>query len=118
MLLEIEPRSVPPRAPCNLPASPQPPCQTCHFRKSNFCGVLFGENNERDAIETKHRSTAARQNIYRAGEPNEGVLVICEGWAVRFVQLPNGRRQILSVVMPGDLVSATSILERQFAFSV
>ena len=60
----------------------------------------------------------SRQNIYRAGEPTEGVLVICDGWAVRFIQLPNGKRQILSVLLPGDLVSATSVLEGQLAFSI
>ena len=46
------------------------------------------------------------------------MLVICDGWAVRFVQLPNGKRQILSVLMPGDLVSPTSMLEGQLAFSI
>jgi CRP-like cAMP-binding protein len=118
MLLEVEPFSVPTRAPRALPGSAQSSCETCYFRKSNFCGALFGGSDDRDAIKVKHRTTAARQNIYRAGEPSEGVLIICEGWAVRYVQLPNGRRQILSVVLPGELVSATSIVERQFAFSV
>jgi CRP-like cAMP-binding protein len=70
------------------------------------------------SIRGKHRETAARQNVYRAGEVNEGVLVICDGWAVRFVQLPNGKRQILSVMLPGDLVSPTSMLEGQFGFSI
>lgn len=60
----------------------------------------------------------ARHNIYRAGEPCEGVLVICDGWAVRFVQLPNGKRQILSVVMPGDLVSSSSLMEGELEFSI
>jgi CRP-like cAMP-binding protein len=118
MLLEIEPSSIPARIPCSSPTLPTSPCETCRFREANFCGTLFGKHDDRDAITIKHRSAAARQNIYRAGEPTEGVLVICEGWAVRFVQLPNGKRQILSVVLPGDLVSATSIVERQFAFSV
>jgi CRP-like cAMP-binding protein len=118
MLLEIEPLSVPTRAPRELPVTAPLPCETCYFRKSNFCGALFGGSHDGDAIKVKHCSTAARQNIYRAGEPSEGVLLICEGWAVRYVQLPNGRRQILSVVQPGELVSARSMMERQFAFSV
>ena len=101
-----------------VPALPDLPCNTCHFRSSNFCGALFGRSGQPMAIRGRHRETAARQNIYRAGEASEGVLVICDGWAVRFVQLPNGKRQILSVVLPGDLVSPTSMLEGQFGFSI
>jgi CRP-like cAMP-binding protein len=93
------------------------PCDTCRFQKLNFCGALMREDR-RDRIAGIHRTTAARQNIYRAGEPTEGVAVVCDGWAVRFQQLPNGRRQILSVVLPGDLVSAGAAFARQFAFSV
>jgi CRP-like cAMP-binding protein len=87
-------------------------------RKSNFCGALFGDGDDRAALRGKHRSTAARQTVYRAGEAADGVLLICDGWAVRFVQLPNGKRQILSVLLPGDLASPAAIGERQFAFSI
>jgi CRP/FNR family transcriptional regulator, anaerobic regulatory protein len=93
-------------------------CNTCQFHTLNFCGALFGATCRPMAIGGKAREIAARQNIYRAGEPNEGVLVICTGWAVRFVQLPNGKRQILSVLLPGDPVSPTAIFENQFSFSV
>ncbi len=118
MLREIEPLSDLVNARGIVPALPDLPCNTCHFRSSNFCGALFGRSGQPMAIRGKHREIAARQNIYRAGEGNEGVLVICDGWAVRFVQLPNGKRQILSVMLPGDLVSATSMLEGQLGFSV
>jgi CRP/FNR family transcriptional regulator, anaerobic regulatory protein len=100
------------------PVLPNLPCNTCHFRESNFCGALFGRNGNPMAIRSKHRQIAARQNICRAGEHTEGVLVICDGWAVRFIQLPNGKRQILSVLLPGDLVSPASILEGQSTFSI
>lgn len=101
-----------------MPALPNLPCNAYHFRTPNFCGALFGSGGHPMAIRGKHRETAARQNIYRAGEPNEGVLVICDGWAVRFIQLPNGKRQVLSVLLPGELASPTSILEGQFTFSI
>jgi CRP/FNR family transcriptional regulator, anaerobic regulatory protein len=93
-------------------------CNACHLRSSNFCGALFGKSGQPPAIRGRHRQIVARQNIYRAGEASEGVLVVCDGWAVRFVQLPNGKRQILSVMMPGDLVSPTSMLEGEFGFSI
>jgi CRP/FNR family transcriptional regulator, anaerobic regulatory protein len=95
-----------------------PPCGTCQLRNADFCGGLFDVDGDPVAMRAKHRSTAARRNIYRAGEPSEGVMVLCDGWAVRFIQLPNGKRQILSVVLPGDLVSPTLIMERELSFSI
>jgi CRP-like cAMP-binding protein len=114
----FEPLSPFVKVPALAPELPESPCKTCQLGVSKFCGGLFGRGGDFAAIGVKHRATAARRNIYRAGEPNEGVLVICEGWAVRFVQLPNGKRQVLSVVMPGELVSATSIFERHLPFSI
>jgi CRP/FNR family transcriptional regulator, anaerobic regulatory protein len=115
---EIESADVATRADRTGSVSPRPPCQTCSSKRANFCSLLFGNGAERDGARIRHRSASARRNIYHAGEPVDGAIVICEGWAVRFVQLPNGKRQILSVVLPGDLVASISILDRKFIFSV
>lgn len=104
--------------PYGMPRPAVTPCNDCAFRYVNFCGVLCDREREHPGPKWRHRVTPARHNIYRAGEPSEGVLVICDGWAVRFVQLPNGKRQILSVVMPGDLVSSSALLEEQLEFSI
>ena len=101
----------------SIASHPASRCAACSLRDSSFCGALFKAAMPL-AVEIKHRTTPARQNIYRAGEAIDGVLLVCEGWAVRFVQLPNGKRQILSLVMPGDLVSPASMIERRFPFSI
>ncbi len=101
-----------------MPAAQPTPCDDCKGRHWNFCGALSNGGTEWPTSKWRYRVTPARHNIYRAGEPSEGVLVICEGWAVRFVQLPNGKRQILSVVMPGDLVSSSALLEQELEFSI
>ena len=31
--------------------------------------------------------------------------IICQGWAASFILLPNGSRQILSLLLPGDILS-------------
>lgn len=118
LLSEIEALAPLARVPALIPALPRSPCAGCHFRALNICGALLERSGVSPALQAKHRTIAARRNIYRAGEGSEGVLVICDGWAVRFVQLPNGRRQILSIVLPGDLVSPSALLERQLSFSV
>lgn len=44
--------------------------------------------------------------------------MLCGGWGFRFFQLPDGRKQILNFLLPGDLFSATSVFEKRFHFSV
>lgn len=59
-----------------------------------------------------------RQLIYRAGEPLEGVPVICEGWAVCVSRLSDGRRQILAFLLPGDLISTNAVFTDRLDFFV
>lgn len=47
-----------------------------------------------------------------------GPYVLCQGWAFRFFRFPDGRRQILSVLIPGDLFSAFALFNPQTSFSV
>ncbi|MFC6792310.1 Crp/Fnr family transcriptional regulator [Methylobacterium komagatae] len=48
------------------------------------------------------RSIAARTDIIDEGEDPHAVNVILEGWACRSRQLVDGRRQIVSLLLPGD----------------
>jgi len=60
----------------------------------------------------------ARHNIYRAGEMLSGVPVVHSGWAARVRRLPDGRRQILSFILPGELVSAGAVFADRLSFYV
>jgi CRP/FNR family transcriptional regulator, anaerobic regulatory protein len=46
------------------------------------------------------------------------VLVLCAGWAYRYIQLADGRRQILGFLLPGDLLSMLNLFEPQSQFAV
>ena len=83
-----------------------------------LCGDLCSVDRGQNLYGGQQRSKSARQNIARAGEPNPGLLVICQGWAVRYVQLRNGKRQILSVALPGDLISPTAAFEEELSYSI
>jgi len=43
-----------------------------------------------------------RQDLIREGDRPGPVLVVLEGWAFRYKALPNGSRQIMAFLMPGD----------------
>ena len=48
----------------------------------------------------------ARRLIVHEQDFHDAMPVICSGWAATVKLLPDGRRQILSVLLPGDIVSA------------
>lgn len=48
------------------------------------------------------RTFAAKQDMIREGDRPGPVFVVLEGWACRYKILPNGTRQIMAFMMPGD----------------
>jgi CRP-like cAMP-binding protein len=46
------------------------------------------------------------------------LLRISEGWAIRYCLLADGRRQILSILLPGDFVGLEALVMRPMAYSV
>jgi CRP-like cAMP-binding protein len=53
---------------------------------------------------TALRTVAPRRTFYREGEAADDFAFLQSGWAFRFRLLPDGRRQILSIVLPGDAI--------------
>ena len=74
--------------------------------------------SERLPLRRGQQSARPRQTIYRAGETLGGVPVICDGWAARVSRLSDGRRQILSFMLPGDLVSTNALFVASLNFFV
>jgi CRP-like cAMP-binding protein len=70
------------------------------------------------AIAVQSHQVAARRLIWREGERVPEVPVICQGWAATMLTLSDGRRQILSFLLPGDLVSSVLVFDPVCAYSV
>src|SRR3954454_13804960 len=56
------------------------------------------------------RRAEARAHLVRAADPHPPVVTLSTGWAFRYMQLPDGRRQILSVALPGDTIGLDTLV--------
>jgi CRP/FNR family transcriptional regulator, anaerobic regulatory protein len=58
-----------------------------------------------------------RGRVIVRNEPHDEALVLCDGWAASYLALPDGRRQILAFLLPGDLLSPVALVRDQPGFS-
>jgi CRP-like cAMP-binding protein len=55
-----------------------------------------------EAATAKPHRYAARKDLIREGDETGPMFVVLEGWLCRYKILPNGTRQIMAFLMPGD----------------
>jgi CRP/FNR family transcriptional regulator len=94
------------------------PCASCAERDVGFCNALAGKPSGARRLDRTHQTAHAGDLIYRSNEPVDGVNVICEGWAFTFLMLFDGRRQILSFLLPGDVVAMTALVRDRLSLSI
>jgi CRP-like cAMP-binding protein len=64
------------------------------------------------------RHCGPREDILREGERPTDINLILSGWACRYKQLPDGRRQIIAFFLPGDLCDHNIFILREMDHSV
>lgn len=67
-----------------------------------FAQLTGGEIRALEQATAHPRTVAARKDLIREGDRPGPVFVILDGWACRYKVLPNGSRQIMAFLMPGD----------------
>ena len=81
---------------------------TCYECALRACGLFKPVTPEElrsiNDIKREHLLTPAGAEILRAGEDSPELYTLYAGWAFRFKMLPDGRRQILNFLLPGDLL--------------
>jgi CRP-like cAMP-binding protein len=83
----------------------QLPCHECALRACGiFKPVTAEELNSINQIKRDHLLVHAGSEIIRAGDKAPELYTLYSGWAFRFKTLPDGRRQILNFLLPGDLL--------------
>ena len=91
-------------------------CVTCPAFELNFCRSMSEAGRDRPngsaaLLQPSLHTVPARRIICREQDLHDVVPVICQGWAVSAIALSDGRRQILSVLLPGDIVSTALLFE-------
>lgn len=64
------------------------------------------------------RRLAPREDLIQEHKPADGVFAIEEGVACRYKLLPNGRRQIVGLLLPGDVCDLQFILLKRMDHSI
>lgn len=93
-------------------------CAVCPALASKLCGGLGHLATFGTLLRHSEHKIPARRLICRKHDRLDRVPIVCEGWAASAVTLFDGRRQILSFLLPGDFLSAHLIFEPEIQCSV
>ena len=95
------------------------PCFECALRRTgafkpiNDLELAFINEMKRD-----HLVCPPGGEIIAAGQDQAELYTLYAGWAIRCKTLPDGRRQILNVLLPGDLIGLQGAMFEAAAYSV
>lgn len=92
-------------------------CGACPFSQGELCRTVIGSDAE-NRVSKVGGSIRPRQHIYKSGESRGQIVVLRDGWAIRFVLTPDGRRQILSILLPGDIAGGEFLMREEARVSV
>lgn len=69
----------------------------------NFVRLSVEERQVLERATLNTRRLGPREDVIRDGDRPRHVHLILEGWACRYKQLEDGRRQVISIFLPGDM---------------
>jgi CRP-like cAMP-binding protein len=81
------------------------PCTRCPWRKRPLFKPIDAETLDVIAhMKRDHIAIEAGQAIIEPGAESAELYTLFSGWAFRYKELADGRRQILNILLPGDLI--------------
>lgn len=94
--------TLPARALAELP--PTHPCAGCAVRDTAVCGILCGDDLAEFKSSGATQRLEAGQPLFHEGDPATQVYNVTEGALKLYKLLPDGRRQVMGFMLPGDFV--------------
>jgi len=93
-------------------------CEHCVHRRRGLCASLI-EQQSVQWLEARRRTREdpARTVLYEPGQPSQHARILKAGWAASFTLRPDGRRQMLSLLLPGDIFSVLMLHRPTLTFS-
>jgi CRP-like cAMP-binding protein len=91
----------------------------CAFQEQPFFqGLDDSQARFIAGLEKTHRQVLPRRLILESGETGTPIFVLNEGWAFSFVLLPGDVRQIVNILLPGDVFGLYGWLTGSAGYSV
>jgi CRP-like cAMP-binding protein len=78
-----------------------------------YTDLTKGDEEIVDNMGGKVQTFDRHVNIVTAGQKMASTLIMRSGWAIRFKELEDGRRQILNVLLPGDIFDLQVLVAAQ-----
>ena len=69
-------------------------------------------------LQKRHETHAQQTDLIRMGDPFTNVYVLLNGWAMRYKLLPDGRRQVIGFVLPGDFICLNACVLQRAEYTV
>ena len=85
---------------------------------SKYAELSLDDVGRLEAACVNTRKVPARHDIIREGDTPGPVIVMLEGWACRYKLLPEGGRQIVALLMPGDFCDMHVAVLREMDHSI
>ena len=102
--------------PDEISASDDTACSNCLSHEINLCLKVREKAQSPDglfdfsALPSTVHIIPSRKMICHPKDWSEYVPIICQGWASSSIALLDGKRQILSIALPGELISVVNLL--------
>ncbi|MBL8894196.1 MAG: Crp/Fnr family transcriptional regulator [Rhizobiales bacterium] len=101
------------------PETRQVSCQNCPLRRLDTFRPFDKEELAFVAAFKKGEfAVEARAMILQEGASSAHLYTVLSGWGFRYTLLPDGRRQILNFVLPGDLIGLQASVAREMKHSI
>ncbi|MFD0988332.1 Crp/Fnr family transcriptional regulator [Methyloligella solikamskensis] len=95
------------------------PCEQCPLRDcAIFRPLSDGEVDLLSDFKIGEFTVEGGSTIFSEGVRSDQLFTVLEGWGFRYKTLPDGRRQIINFILPGDFIGLQATLDAEMEHSV